>query len=237
MESFIYKVRLVLLDKDIPEKPELMNYLKSELDGFYKARKETSNFKRTKQDFYILWYALNPLNLQMVKHFRLEIKKELQDIFYNMKNVPPAAHSNERGAENFIKLINNFHQKYKVQVRKTKLSESEKENLIKQQGNRCAISGAPIFLGDDIEVDHKNPLALGGEDTKDNLQIAHKDSNRRKGASRTDTKLQSNVVDRGDKGDKGDKGEKILSTNATSYELSPQESGTSSTDNSNAETI
>jgi hypothetical protein len=182
VESFIYKVRLVLLDKDIPEKPELMNYLKSELDGFYKARKESSSLKRTKQDFYILWYALNPLNLQMVKHFRLEIKKELQDIFYNMKNVPPAAHSNERGAENFI---NNFHQKYKVQVRKTKLSESEKENLIKQQGNRCAISGAPIFLGDDIEVDHKNPLALGGEDTKDNLQIAHKDSNRRKGASRS----------------------------------------------------
>jgi 5-methylcytosine-specific restriction endonuclease McrA len=237
VESFIYKVRLVLLDKDIPEKPELMNYLKSELDGFYKARKESQSFKRTKQDFYILWYALNPLNLQMVKHFRLEIKKELQDIFHNMKNVPPAAHSNERGAENFIKLINNFHQKYKVQARKTKLSESEKENLIKQQGNRCAILGAPIFLGDNIEVDHKNPLALGGEDTKDNLQIAHKDSNRRKGASRTDTKLRSNVVDRGDKGDKGDKGERILSTNATSYELSPQESGTSSTDNSNAETI
>ncbi|HEY9297136.1 MAG TPA: HNH endonuclease [Phormidium sp.] len=190
VESFIYKVRLVLLDKDIPEKPELMNYLKSELDGFYKARKESSSFKRTKQDFYIIWYALNPLNLQMIKHFRLEIKKELQDIFYNMKNVPPAAHSNERGAENFIKLINNFHQKYKVQARKTKLSESEKENLIKQQGNRCAISGAPIFLGDDIEVDHKNPLALGGEDTKDNLQIAHKDSNRRKGASRTELSPQ-----------------------------------------------
>ncbi len=189
VESFIYKVRLVLLDKDILDKTELRNYLKSELEGFYKARKESPSFKRTKQDFYILWYALNPLNLQMVKHFRLEIKKELQNIFYNMKNVPPAAHSNERGAENFIKLINNFHQKYKVQARKTFLSESEKENLIKQQGNRCAISGAPIFLGDDIEVDHKNPLALGGEDTKDNLQIAHKDSNRRKGASRTELSL------------------------------------------------
>ncbi len=35
------------------------------------------------------------------------------------------------------------------------------------------------------------------------------------------TKLQSNVVDRGDKGDKGDKGEKILSTNATSYQTVP----------------
>lgn len=33
-----------------------------------------------------------------------------------------------------------------------------------------------------------------------------------------DTKLRSNVVDRGDKRDTGDTGEKILSTNATSYE-------------------
>jgi hypothetical protein len=32
--------------------------------------------------------------------------------------------------------------------------------------------------------------------------------------------LRSNVVDRGDKEDKGDKGEKILSTNATSCQMS-----------------
>ena len=178
----------------IPEKSELRSYLKNELDGLYKARKESLNFKRTKQDFYILWYALNPLNLQRVKHFRLEIKKELQGIFYHMKNVPPAADADDRGVDNFISLLNNFHQNYKVEPRKTKLSKVEKENLIKQQKNRCGISNAPIFLGDDIEVDHKNPLALGGEDTKDNLQIAHKDSNRRKGASFRDNSDRQNVI-------------------------------------------
>ncbi len=182
VERFITKVKLVLLDKDISDKTELSHYLKSELDGLYKARKESHNFKRTKQDFYILWYALNALNLQMVKQFRLEIKKEIQEIFYNMKTVPPAANSNDRVAESFITLINNFHQKYKTEPRKTKLSSSEKENLIKQQGNLCAISGTPIFIGDDIEVDHRTSLAIGGADSKENLQIAHKDSNRSKGS-------------------------------------------------------
>ncbi len=182
LESFITKLKLVLLDKDILDKTELSHYLKSELDGLYKARKESHNFKRTKQDFYILWYALNALNLQMVKHYRLEIKKEIQEIFYNMKTLPPAAQLNERGAENFITLINDFHQKYKVEARKAKLSLSEKEDLIKQQGNLCAISGTPIFLGDEIEVDHRTALAIGGADSKENLQITHKDSNRSKGA-------------------------------------------------------
>jgi len=183
VESFITKVKLVLLDKDISDKTELSNYLKTELDGLYKARKESHNFKRTKQDFYILWYALNALNLQMVKYFRLEIKQEIQDIFYNMKNVSPSAHSNDRGAETFIALINNFHQKYKVDQRKTKLSTLEKANLIKDQGNLCAVSGATIFLGDDIEVDHRTSLAIGGADSKENLQIVHKDSNRSKGVN------------------------------------------------------
>jgi len=182
VESFIYKVRLVLLDKDIAEKGELSNYLKSELNGLYKARKESHTFKRTKQDFYILWYALNPLNLQMVKHYRLEIKKEILEIFYQMKNVPPATNSNDRGAESFINLIKSFHQKYQIQSRQTKLSQIEKESLIKEQGNRCGISGAPIFIGDDLEIDHKKSLAIGGSDSRENLQITHKDSNRRKGA-------------------------------------------------------
>jgi 5-methylcytosine-specific restriction endonuclease McrA len=118
----------------------------------------------------------------MVKHYRLEIKKEILEIFYQMKNVPPATNSNDRGAESFINLIKSFHQKYQVQSRQTKLSQVEKESLIKEQGNRCGISGAPIFLGDEIEIDHKKSLAIGGSDSKENLQITHKDSNRRKGA-------------------------------------------------------
>jgi hypothetical protein len=58
--------------------------------------------------------------------------------------LPPAAHSNERGAENFIKLINNFHQKYKVQARKTFLSESEKENFRIRKRELDKTTGEPL---------------------------------------------------------------------------------------------
>lgn len=184
VEKFIAKVKIVLLDKDM-EKSELSDYLSTELDLLYKARKESQNFRRTKQDFYILWYALNPINYQMVKYSRLDIKKDLQDILYYMKNIPEAD-INGCGHEKFITLINNFHKKYNIEGRNTTLSKSEKQNLIRQQGNRCAISGAPIFLGDDIEVDHDKPLAIGGSDSKDNLQITHKDSNRSKGSNYLD---------------------------------------------------
>lgn len=36
-------------------------------------------------------------------------------------------------------------------------------------------------MGDDIEVHHDIPLAIGGPDSRDNLQITHKDSNRSQG--------------------------------------------------------
>ncbi|YAF95719.1 MAG: HNH endonuclease [Nodularia sp. CChRGM 3473] len=54
--------------------------------------------------------------------------------------------------------------------------------MLKEQGNVCAISGAPLFIGDEIEVDHSIPLSIGGADSTENLQIVHKDSNRIKGA-------------------------------------------------------
>ena len=44
------------------------------------------------------------------------------------------------------------------------------------------ISGAPIYLWDDIHVDHTVPLALKGKDEIDNMVIAHGKENREKGA-------------------------------------------------------
>jgi CRISPR/Cas system Type II protein with McrA/HNH and RuvC-like nuclease domain len=130
--------------------------------------------RRTKQDFYILWYLLAQLNYQMVKFHRLEIKKDLQDIFYALRN--------NFSKESFLSQVQDFHTKYSVEKRQTKLSETEKLEMLKEQGNICPISGAPIFIGDEIEVDHTMPLAIGGADSKENFQIVHKDSNRSKGA-------------------------------------------------------
>ena len=54
--------------------------------------------------------------------------------------------------------------------------------LIQSQKNESSISGAPIFLGDDIEVDHEFPISKGGKDEIENLKIVHKDENREKGS-------------------------------------------------------
>jgi len=176
VEQFISKVKCVLLD-EYKDKNQLDTYLKDELDSLYKTRKGSRNFRRTKQDFYILWYVLIPLNYEMVRHYRQEIKQELKDLFYRMKNKQDSNYDEKK----FQKEIEKFQKKYKQNQRKLKLSESDKETLIKQQRNKCPISGDPLFMGDEIEVDHKKPLAIGGLDSIDNLQITHKNANRRKG--------------------------------------------------------
>jgi 5-methylcytosine-specific restriction endonuclease McrA len=113
----------------------------------------------------------------MVKFHRVNIKQDLQNIFHELRNT----------SENFTKDLfgskaQKFHEKYAVQSRQTKLSETEKLEKLRGQDNRCAISGAPLFIGDDIEVDHKTPLSIGGVDSPENLQITHSDSNRKKGS-------------------------------------------------------
>ncbi|MEI2580926.1 GmrSD restriction endonuclease domain-containing protein [Scytonema sp. PRP1] len=178
VESFVRKIKLVLLDRDVEgDKRILENFFSNELNSVFKAQRQSRSFKRTKQDFYILWYLLAPLNYEMVKFYRLEIKEDLQSLFYALRN-----NSENSSKEAFLSQAQNFHEKYSVEKRQTRLSETDKIELLKEQGNRCAISGAPLFMGDEIEVDHHVPLSIGGVDSVENLQMAYKDSNRRKGA-------------------------------------------------------
>lgn len=177
VESFIKKVRLVLLDRNVEGgKEEVEKFLGEQLNLLFKAQRPARSFRRTKQDFYILWFLLSPLNLEMVKCYRLNIKEDLQIIFSDWRNISSFT------KELFLSKAQDFHQKYAVQLRKTKLSEAEKYEKLKEQDNQCPISGAPLFIGDDIEVDHNIPLGIGGSDSKDNLQITHSDSNRKKGS-------------------------------------------------------
>jgi hypothetical protein len=180
VESFIKKIRIVLLDRDvIGDKTILDKFFTDELNSLFKAQRNIRSFRRTKQDFYILWYLLAPLNLSMIKEHRLTIKKELQEFFNMLRN------NSEIYKETFILEVQNFHVKYSIEKRQVKLSEADKFEMLKEQGNICAISGTPLFIGDDIEVDHNTPLALGGADSIENLQITHKDSNRSKGSKFT----------------------------------------------------
>lgn len=178
IKSFIKKVKFVLIDKDV--NTDLKDFLKKELDTVFKANKESKFFRRTMQDFYILWFTLNEINFEMVKFHRINIKSELIDIFSYMKDIPLENQEQNNGFNIFNEMISNFKEKYKKQERKVKLTEQEKAEFIKEQNNISPFSGAPVFVGDDIEVDHIDSLATGGEDEKNNLQILHTDENRKK---------------------------------------------------------
>jgi uncharacterized protein with ParB-like and HNH nuclease domain len=178
VESFIIKLRLILLDRNVEGGKETVNkFLGDELNSLFKAQRQVRSFRRTKQGFYILWFLVSPLNLEMVKFHRLNIKQDLQDIFYDLRNT-----SENSNKDLFLSKAQNFHDKYAVKPRQAKLSEAEKLEKLREQDNRCPISGAPLFIGDDIDSDHIMPLSIGGEDSVENLQITHRDSNRKKGS-------------------------------------------------------
>lgn len=180
-KNFIRNLKYVLLDSD-KTKDELSGFLRSELDTILKGGKVSKYFRRTMQDFYILWQFLSEINLEMVKFHRLAMKEELKQVYEYIKNIPPEDHENNDGFNNYQKILQEFKEKYKKDSRKLKLTEEQRLKLIKDQDNTCGISGAPIFLGDEIEPDHTIPIAIGGRDTIENLKMAHKDDNRSKGA-------------------------------------------------------
>jgi uncharacterized protein with ParB-like and HNH nuclease domain len=180
-KSLIRKLRYILLDCD-KSKEELIPYLKGELDKLFQAGKVSRYFRRTRQDYYAVWLLLSNLNMEMVRHHRLEMKTEIKDIFKSIKAHNEDEIEEGKRADLFNKSLNEFLSKYKQDTRSLKLNEDQISEKIKEQNNRCGISGTPIFLGDDLEVDHQLSLAHGGGDVVENLQIADRDANRSKGA-------------------------------------------------------
>lgn len=181
IKSFIKKVKYVLLDKD-KSKEELFDYLSIELDDVFKAGKDPRYFRRKRQDFYFLWLMINDINFDMIKYNRLTMKSQIKEMFKYLKNIPIEDHFDNNGLSHFNKMLSEFKSSYKIAERKMILTENEKLKLIEAQKNTSNISGAPIFLGDDIEVDHVFPIAKGGKDELENLKIVHKDENREKGS-------------------------------------------------------
>ncbi len=180
VKSFIKKVKYIILDKD-KKSDEIGLYLKNELDRLFKGGKEAKYFKRTMQDFYILWSYIYDLNFEMVKYHRLDMKNYIYESFRQLKNIPEEEWTENKGYKKFQKRLLTFKEKYKKDARKIRLNEDEKLDMIKKQNNKSSITGAPIFLGDEIEVDHIEALAIGGKDEMKNLGIAHKIENREKG--------------------------------------------------------
>ncbi|MBS4028601.1 MAG: DUF262 domain-containing protein [Ignavibacteriales bacterium] len=183
IEGFIKKLKFILLDTN-KEKNELFHYLKSELDNLIKGGKESLHYRRTMQDIYILWHFVNDINFEMVKYNRISIKEELKGVFKYVKNIPEGDIPENRGYKRYLEMLDEFKKKYEKDERKLKLTEQQKLDLIKEQNNKSGISGAPIFLGDDIEPDHTIPIAIGGKDDIKNIKLTHKDENRSKGAKK-----------------------------------------------------
>lgn len=59
-----------------------------------------------------------------------------------------------------------------------RLSKGLAEKLFKLQRGKCPCCGKP--LGDDFHLDHKMPLALGGSNTDDNMQLLRQQCNNQK---------------------------------------------------------
>jgi 5-methylcytosine-specific restriction endonuclease McrA len=78
-------------------------------------------------------------------------------------------------------VVKAFRDKFIVDNRQITLSVLEKQKLISLQSNICPICKGPLFIQDEIEIDHINPLAVGGKDRFLNLQATHKICNRKKG--------------------------------------------------------
>lgn len=181
VRSNIKKIKYVLIDQDI-KKEELAAFLKSELDFVFNAGRNEKGFRRRIQDFYFLWILIEKLNFEMVRHHRLNMKSEIIKIFKFIKNIPEEYQEGSDGFDYYSKMVDEFHSKYAKSNRKLRLSETEKLKMIKEQGNTSSLSKAPIFLGDDIEIDHIKPLAVGGKDELENLGVAHTVENRSKGS-------------------------------------------------------
>lgn len=103
IKNFIYKLKIVLLDQDKPDS-ELYPYISSELDTIFKAGKRTKYFRRVTQDFYLTWFLLSDLHIDLVKYARLEIKEALKDIFKYIKNIPESETDKQGGIRKFQEL-------------------------------------------------------------------------------------------------------------------------------------
>ncbi|WP_191561607.1 DUF262 domain-containing protein [Metabacillus idriensis] len=178
-ETFIKKIKSLLIDKT---SEDLDDYLKKELESLlYLGGKTGVIRRRTLQSFYLLWYLLKDVNISRIVQNRIEMRKDIIDIFSLMK---PNLEINENISK-LTDVFNNKSQKFiktfTPQKRNIQLNKEEKEYLIQKQDNTCPICNSMIFIYDDHEVDHITPLSLGGREGITNLQITHKTCNRSKG--------------------------------------------------------
>lgn len=92
-----------------------------------------------------------------------------------------AARTAKWAAENpEARCINEQNRRARKRESSGKLSKNLADKLFKLQRGKCACCGKP--LGDDYHLDHRMPLALGGPNTDDNMQLLRATCNLQKSA-------------------------------------------------------
>lgn len=171
VESFVRKVRTLLIDRNIPEDQD--KWLDNELTELLGTNRRTYN------QFYVLWYVLRKITLSMIQSRRDVIK---QRIYQLMMFVRDSGDIEEQfGVQFFQELVKSIWEDHSPAERKLSLSKVEISKYIVAQNNRCPICGDSLYIGDDVEVDHIFPISIGGPDNIENTQIVHWICNREKG--------------------------------------------------------
>ncbi|MCX0385635.1 HNH endonuclease [Clostridium perfringens] len=169
VESFIKKLRLILISENIDNDFIINEYLKKELNDIFQVKANST--RRSLQDFYALWYIIQPINIEVIRVNRINIKQDLKVIFTFMKDIP------ENSLNDFIKKVDEFYRKYKIKSRNLTLSPNKIKDLIKEQNYICPICEGHLFIGDITNNDHIVALAIGGNDDIDNIQVVHESCN------------------------------------------------------------
>lgn len=180
VKSKIRNLKTILIDRNPNKGEDLNGFLKNELDKVV-----MDGNSRKLKNFYLVWILISKSNFQLIKFKRNDMKKDLLKIIDFYKK----SHTNYSKDQEFD-LVDKFNEDSSFFIknysssstRKRKLTLEEKKIMLEDQDGKSSISGAPIYLWDEIEVDHKVPLSLQGKDEIENLGIVHKVENRKKGS-------------------------------------------------------
>ena len=175
VESFVKKVKTLLINEDLAG--DASNRLRQELTDLFGAVSD----RRTRSQFYILWYALYKIDHLTITRDRAALRMRVGQI---MRFVSGAAQIRDEHAIQAVEeAMRSLWSEHARAPRRIRLSESDLTGRIKAQGGECPLCSRELFVGDEVEADHIIPLAAGGPDSHENLQIVHWICNRIKGAN------------------------------------------------------
>lgn len=145
--------------------------------AFYYANKEKIS------EYHAKRYSDNPEKKKMSSSkWRSENKEEAnrRSAEYRLANPEKTSALVTRWHRSHPNEMRIYRQNRRARVRQNggKLSQEIASKLLKLQGGKCACCGLP--LGSDYHLDHIMPLALGGSNTDDNIQLLRSTCNLQK---------------------------------------------------------